>query len=361
MKATGERKILLEALHRILPVASGRATNPIQSCVRLATKAGHMQLSAVNSSFAIKTRAAVETSGDPIVLEAARLYQTMSFMSGDQVSLEPSGQRLRIKSGRADVALPLHDTNDWHTLPVSDLQQPVTVKAERLYAAAVGVMSIAEDCHDNFALGTIRVDRAGDKVSFVGSNGRMLVARTIACQPGGATEFGAMIPIKLARMFNSLKGDVELRTNTNSILACDGTTTIAATQVNGRYIPWRKVLDQKKVGTPVVVPVAPLIAACRLAGVTAQKNADKPLSPKLKISIADGELRISCQAELGEVVDVIPVATDAAGQAELNASYLQSMLSHCGQESLTCRFAEDLHVEADGFEGFICGYTEVDA
>ena len=118
MKLTLERSALLNALSHVQNVVERRNTIPILSNVLLVAEEGALRLTATDLDIeAIDEAEASIADGGSVTAPAQTLFDVVRKLpNGADVELElqPDNQRLSIRSGRSDFALP--------TLPASDFQ-----------------------------------------------------------------------------------------------------------------------------------------------------------------------------------------------------------------------------------------------
>ena len=118
MKLTLERSNLLNALSHVQNVVERRNTIPILSNVLLSAEAGALTLTATDLDIeAVDVADAQVSDGGAVTTPAQTLFDVVRKLpSGADVELDlqSDNQRLAIRSGRANFALP--------TLPASDFQ-----------------------------------------------------------------------------------------------------------------------------------------------------------------------------------------------------------------------------------------------
>lgn len=296
---------LAKALAIVGPAVPSRSPRPVLHNVLLAGGT----LSATDLELRITTPLPAY-DGPQLLLPYQRLSAIVNTLHPTaEVSLKADKTACIVRGGSSEWRLPMEDASEFPAATEAATTAIVHLPGDQ-FATLMGSVKFATDNDSSrFALGAVRIEWTGGKLSLVGTDGRrMCVAETEVDQ---ATDDAAVnaprravdVLYKLAKSAESIQID---RTPTELLANVDG-TVVHARLVDGAFPRWRDV-DVSREIAPTRIVVGELVHACRQAAI--------------------------CTSEQSRGVDFVFTSEGV---------HLSSQSAEYGQASVTCEVVEAGH------------------
>lgn len=317
MKLTIERGDLLNALSHVQSVVERRNTIPILSNVLLAAEDGALTLTATDLDIeAVDSAPAnIERSG-AVTAPAGTLFDVVRKLpSGADVELElqPENQRIEIRAGRSNFALPTLPAADFQTMGAdegavsfevdpADLRRiidktrfAISTEETRYYLNGV-YLHAADSADGNRVLRTVATD------------GHRLALAEIAAPKGAEKLEGVIVPRKAVaearRLIDTASEPVRLDVSDSKVVFRSGAAVLTAKLIDGSFPDYARVIPQGNDKKLTIDNKSFEAAVDRVATVSAER------SRSVKLSLGDDKLTLAVNhAETGQ------------GQEEIEAEY----------------------------------------
>ena len=114
MKFKCEQAVLAEAFGAASRAATGRATNPVLSCLRLVLAKNQLRVTGTDGDLTIESSIQVAEGDDGVVLVPAKLVsEVVRSLSSGAVTFEVEGDKVQISAGRVNFAVPVGAEGDF--------------------------------------------------------------------------------------------------------------------------------------------------------------------------------------------------------------------------------------------------------
>ncbi|MEL7130509.1 MAG: DNA polymerase III subunit beta [Pseudomonadota bacterium] len=316
MKLTLERSDLLNALSHVQNVVERRNTIPILSNVLMSADAGALTLTATDLDIeAVDTADASVADGGAVTAPAHTLFDVVRKLpTGAEVELElqPENQRLAIRSGRANFALPTLPATDFQTMQGDGDGTVFEVDAaslRRLIDKTRFAISTEETRYYLNGVYLHGLESGGQAVlRTVATDGHRLALAEIPAPEGAESLAGVIIPRKaigeIRRLIESLDGGVQMAVSDSKIVVRAGRAVLTSKLIDGSFPDYARVIPQSNEKKLVIDNKLFEAAVDRVATVSAER------SRSVKLSLGDDRLTLAVNhAETGQ------------GNEELEASY----------------------------------------
>ena len=329
MDIYADRATLAAALNHAAAVADRKAGNPDLSAVYLSVTDRALVVSACDTEAGVRVTMGIEGhAGEVVATSAADLTRAVRALDGDTVRLCRDGRgRLEVSAGRSSYRLPvLAEASEQRITARADCK--VSAAGVAHLGAALGAVAHAIGTADRYGLNGIHVEREGDLLRFVATDGHRLAVATCAADVIGDVPPKLLLPRRMAEVAaKHAAGQVCVD------LGGDGTAEIAAGGVSwtfrlleGEFPDYRAILPDSYRTRAVVARDALVGAVKRVSIVTGRAGDAVPA--RVAISAA-GEVQISARtADHGEASDII--SADVEGPAlivGLRPSYVLDALA----------------------------------
>ncbi len=335
MKLTIERGDLLSALSHVQNVVERRNTIPILSNVLLHAENGALTLTATDLDIeAIDSAPAQIAREGSITAPAGTLFDVVRKLpSGADVEfeLQPENQRLAIRAGRSNFALPTLPASDFQTmtgdagatrleLDAADLRRLIdktrfAISTEETRYYLNGVYLHAGDGNDGRVLRTVATD------------GHRLALAEMALPAGGEGLEGVIVPRKAIaearRLIDTASEPVTIEVTDSKIVFRSGAAVLTAKLIDGSFPDYARVIPRGNDRLLVVDNKAFEAAVDRVSTVSAER------SRSVKMSLDEGRLTLAVSnAETGQGQEEIEAEYSAEPmEIGFNAKYLLDIAS----------------------------------
>lgn len=230
---------LREAFSLVSKLATGRATLPILSCIRLEARRGVLSICATNLDAWAVSRCDCEGGLKPIAVPAFA-FGALLLSAGDEVTLE-SKENLRLSFiSRSKSTLACLDADEFPASPPSG--QAIGVNTEDLAACVEAVTWARYDGIDRPMLQCVSVETSGNEIKAVATNGRVMGLMQI---PDIAADSRFVALASYSPMFCQALTlpEAVLEVSEKFVLVKTPSLDIAVKQTEGEYPNTRPVVD----------------------------------------------------------------------------------------------------------------------
>lgn len=280
MKATFNRKSMLDAFATVSAVAPARSPKPILQNVKLAINDGEASLLGTDLEVGIRKSLigvfAVD-DGDAI-LSTARFGQILRASNDDELSLEIDDDKLIVKGGRSRFSLPSEDPALFPVQPDFDAANYMTLPGDALKRLIKRTSFAVDMDGGRYAIGGAFVEREPESVSFVCTDGRRLAKATTTAEWVGEVDGSArcILPLKAMKLIDRAIVDggdmVHFAVETGTAAMFRTSDCVIYTRlVEGRFPAYRDVFPKSSRFT-VPLDVASFRSAIEQAAITASEE-----------------------------------------------------------------------------------------
>lgn len=294
--STSSLKAALAAVKAAVPTRSPR---PVLHNVRI----GNGFVTASDLELQIATP--IDYHGEPILLPHARLQAILAAASGDEVTIEPSGDKCVISIGGGTWTLPTEPAGEFPAWEPDGLKPVARIPADQFVRAVRSTTYACDSGSSRYALGAVLVEMAAGTLTFVGTDGRRLSAYELEVDQ--ATDDSAtLVPFGAAEVMASMalhsEDAVQIEASSKEVVASHAGSVVTARLVDGRFPRWRDVFPERDVKASLVVP-AELLAATRQAAIVTSEQS----KGVTYVFTSDGIHLTARSAEAGESSVTCPV------------------------------------------------------
>ena len=308
MKFSCNRSELSEALNNVTRAVAVKTTHPAMEGVLLVAMEDVLTLSCYNLEMGIKTYMDVTVHKEgSIVLNAKLFFDMVRRLPSDQITIETNDDTFitKIKGGAAEYHIVGIDPEEFPELPTVDEKIHFTMPQDTLRSMIdQTIFAVAANDFKPVHTGSkfIIKDHILDLVSV---DGFRLAIRQEPCSYHDEMDF--IVPGKtLGEVAKLLEGEEEILialTQKHIIFRIDRYDVISRL-LEGEFIDYKSSIPDSAT-TEVEVSVRDLISAIDRTSLLINDRLKSPI----KLSIGNGEIRISCSTALGKINDTVECET----------------------------------------------------
>ncbi|MFH1557161.1 MAG: DNA polymerase III subunit beta, partial [Pseudomonadota bacterium] len=188
MKAVLPRTSFLDALHAAASLTGGRTTNPILSCVKLATVDDSVEISATDGEAALRLRVpalAVEQPGETVV-SADRLLNIVREMTDVEIQIEVDDRHFAIRGAGSSFRIFVKAVADFPPVPTVEGEPDLVVRGAELRSMIELTLYAAARETSRYAINGVLWEKRGKKLFMVATDGRRLARSGGTLEQAGA-------------------------------------------------------------------------------------------------------------------------------------------------------------------------------
>ena len=322
MKFRCERDVVADAFGAASRAATGRATNPTLSCLRLVLAGSQLRITGTDGDLTIEAAVEVAGGSDGVVLIPAKLAsEVVRSLPSGAVEIETSGDKVSISAGRVNFSVPTGAEGDFPKWTGS-VGSGVSVPAAEFAEALKQVVRAASTDDARGVLTGVLVTSVDGVLRLVATDSYRLAIRDIAASvlPDGSR---FVVPARALNELQRLLGGAE--TVSIDITDNDATFTIGSTRlvtrlISGTFADYQRLIPPSPPNTLLVSRDA-LIESIRRVKLVARDPIGTPL--KVRMSTDGVTLRMVSQ-DSGEAVENIEA--DLKGN-EIEMSFNNELLA----------------------------------
>lgn len=207
MKATFNRKALLDAFSMVSSVVPTRSPKPILQNVKMSVGADGCTLVATDLEVGVRRRvlgAIVIDDGD-VILPTARFGSMLKTSSDEEISIETGDDGILVRAGRSKFKLGMEDPALFPDVP--DFNAGCyAVLVDSDLRSLIRKTNYACDLNaTRYALGGALIERSDDSLTFVATDGRRLAKATVSAEYVGSDGWTqqAIVPLKALKLISN--------------------------------------------------------------------------------------------------------------------------------------------------------------
>lgn len=284
MKATFNRKSLLEAFAMVSGVVPTRSPKPILQNIKLIVETGADGVAAtlVGTDLEVGVRRRVEgvkvdEDGD-VILPTTRFMQILRTSADEDISIEADGDKLTVRGKRSKFALPNEDPTLFPDVP-EFASESYLILIDSEVKKLIRRTAFATDLDSaRYALGGTLCEMTETSLTLVGTDGRRLARSTAPAERVGGEYEGSnpVIPVKALKLIDkALDGDGDqvhiAFAAGQSIMVRSSDTVIYSRLVEGRFPRYTDVFP-KQAACTIPLEVATFRVAIEQAAICASEE-----------------------------------------------------------------------------------------
>jgi len=305
------------ALLDLLTLAGGaivsRTPKPVLTCVKVTAAEGSLTLAATDMEVAIRVSTAkveVKEPGEALI-PADKFSQIVRESIDPTLKLTVEEDAARISTQDSKFKVFGYPPADFPPIPQFTGEPDFQIRAGDLHKLISQTIFATARENTRYAINGVLLEREGNKLNVVATDGRRMAMAKGSCKPGKADGEGrkhsAIVPSKalslLLRLFNDPEQSVDVRIADNQIMFQTEDALLASNLVEGAFPPYKDVIprDSDKratIGTDL------LASAVRRAALLTNEE-----SKGVRLSFTKEKLTLSSRApEMGEAEITVDVA-----------------------------------------------------
>jgi len=294
VKFSANKEAFSDAFASCAVAVNSRSPKEILQNVHIKVSDGAALLSATDTETSVIVEAKVESQvvGEAL-LPPDRVLAIMKETVGDDISFESEGGAVRVSSGSASYNIPTANPDEFPKPKLLEGASAVSVPVAALQAAIKQSSFATDPASSRYALGGVKIERDGDNLAMVGTDGRRLSRIHFA---DVASDFDCILPVHAANIVQRSKfsdeATAEISHDTNNFqMKCESYIVISRL-VEGRYPNWKQVIPAH-IGemNRAAITASSLNQAIRQAAIVADQE-----SRGINFTFEQGALSLSSQA-----------------------------------------------------------------
>jgi len=334
---------LLKPLQAVAGVVERKHTLPILSNVLVEVSGGRAAFVATDLEMEISTWAEEQGTADVAFTVSARKFLDIcrSLDGIDPLSLDLTGEQLRIQAGRSRFSLHALPAREFPRLQVPEgqglsLSLP-QAQLRRLLSRVQYSMAVQDI---RYYLNGMLLSLRGGRLTAAATDGHRLAVDALDLPQELDQEVDVILPRKVVLELVKLLGDgdeaVHLRVSPNQVVFRRSDFELRSKVVDGKFPDWQRVIPQGHDKAFVIERARLSQSLARAAILTNDKYRGA------RLALTTGSLRIACsnneQEEAQEELDI-----DYQGEPldiGFNVQYLQDALNNLESDVVACSFGD---------------------
>jgi DNA polymerase-3 subunit beta len=340
MKFSIGRQDLERAIQRVLAVVSPKTTLPVLANIMLEAdeKAKTITLTATDLDMTVTTSAGAEVGkGGGVTLPAKRFGEIVRELASDSVEISAEGEDVSIKSGKGKFRIVGIPTEEFPTLPKSDVARGFSIEAATLARMVDKVSFCTSKDETRPSLNGAFWEFAADDMGMTATDGHRLASFRAKGDFKALAGKNLIVPPKaLAHVVRIISAEdeeiVKVSVHENHVAFFVGSTTINSRLLEGPFPNYHQVIPKDN-DKELVVARDELMSAVRRVAVLADA-----LTHQVRLTLAKKKVELVVSTpDVGEAKEEISGSFNADSmEVGYNANYLLDVLKHID--------GEDVHV-----------------
>ena len=251
MKFTTDREALLRPLQLVTGVVERRQTLPVLANLLVVAADGRLSLTGTDLEVelvAVESAVDIQQEGE-VTIPARKLADIWrSLPDGAQVTVEVSGDRATIRSGRSRFTLATLPAQDFPKVEngPDDTEFRLSQTAFRSVLDQVSFSMAQQDVR--YFLNGMLLEVAPQHLRTVATDGHRMAMSTLTGVGGGEERVQAIVPrkgvLELSRLLDDGDDEVLLQLGANHLRATQGSYTLTTKLVDGKFPDYEKVVPK---------------------------------------------------------------------------------------------------------------------
>ncbi|KKQ66909.1 MAG: polymerase III subunit beta protein [Candidatus Daviesbacteria bacterium GW2011_GWA2_38_24] len=351
MKINILQQDLLPGLQAVSRSCGVKSSLPVLANILLQAENDKLKLSATNLEIGVikEINAQVIEEGE-LTVPAKTLVDVVSSLSGAEITLEASGEQLKISTPHFNALLNGISATEFPSIPLSS-DKSITVSGKDVHISLPQVSFAAASDEGRPILTGILTEIKNDNLELVATDGFRLAHKKTTLSGTNGANFKALIPRRtfeeLIRLVSEEIGskevdqmlEVSTSENQNQIIFKVGNTKLSSRLIEGNFPAWEKIIPTTMVSSAVIDRTS-LLKAVKLAAVFAKSDT----ANIVKLELKDGKLRLTSEAkELGGQESDIEAKTEGIGLLiAFNSKFLIDALQNSNADDVQIEFSGNL-------------------
>ena len=339
MKFRCERDVVAEAFGAASRAATGRATNPTLSCLRLVLAGSQLRVTGTDGDLTIESAVEVAGGTDGVALVPAKLAsEVVRSLPSGAVEIEATGDKVLISAGRVNFSVPTGAEGDFPKWTGS-VGSGVSVPAAEFAEALKQVVRAASTDDARGVLTGVLVTSVDGVLRLVATDSYRLAIRDIAASvlPDGSR---FVVPARALNELQRLLGaaeSVSIDITDNDATFTIGNMRLVTRLISGTFADYQRLVPPSPPNTLHISRDA-LLEAIRRVKLVARD----PIGTPLKIRMAsDGVTLRMVSQDSGEAIENIEA--DLKGneiEMSFNNELLAAGIDACSTETVSIQTSE---------------------
>jgi DNA polymerase-3 subunit beta len=250
MKLSAAREVLLKPLQAVIGVVERRQTMPILSNVLMVAKSGQLSITATDLEVELVAVADVDVeSGGEITVSGRKLLDICRALpEGADITVNVSGEKLFVKSGRSKFSLA--------TLPAAEFPTVEDIKAGQTITVPQEVLGkLIEKTHFSMAQQDVRyylngmlLETGGKHLRAVATDGHRLALSQAELDGAALDEQQVIVPrkgvLELQRLMTG-EGDLDIELGSNHVRIQLEGIRFTSKLIDGRFPEYDRVIPKE--------------------------------------------------------------------------------------------------------------------
>ncbi|MDP7008113.1 MAG: DNA polymerase III subunit beta [Phycisphaerales bacterium] len=267
LKAVCERDPLVEAMSLITGVVATRTPTPALQCVRISGQDGRLKLAATDAEVSLSLtldRVDLQNEGDTLV-PADKFSQIARSCNDATITIASDSESLLVRSSDSRFKVFGFPVSEAPETPTFENEEPdFTIDSNQFRGLMEKTVFAAASDHSRYAINGVLIDRTGNTLRLVATNGHRLALCVGTCD-GDTENQQCIVPTKAMVLLRRLLQDdgvVSVKIDNGRVIfhvdgGANSTSTLSSNLVEGTFPPFEDVipkdLDQKvTIGTDVL-------------------------------------------------------------------------------------------------------------
>jgi len=252
MKVICDRGALVDLLNLAGGVIVSRTPKPALTCVYLTAKDNAMTLVATDLEVAVRVNTAkveIQKEGEALI-PADKLSQIVRESVDPTLEIEIKQDQAEIRGADSRFKIYGYPVTEFPTVPQFKGDSDFEISAAELHRLIAQTIFATARENSRYAMSGVLVERDGNKLTVVATDGRRLAMSKGACKAGkgDATKHSAIVPLKalnmILRLFDDAEQNVRVKIADNQILFATEETLLTSNLVEGNFPPYRAVIPK---------------------------------------------------------------------------------------------------------------------
>lgn len=335
MKIVCTRENLRQGINYCERSVGKNPTLPILGNILLETEKGILKLAATNLEVGVTgyVRAKVEEDGK-ITVPAHLLSGLIHNIKDEQISLESSGQTLKISSANFESKIRTAPAEDFPLIPRVEEGEKWKIPGKILSTAIRMVAPALATLETKLELTGICFTIGKDGLAIAATDGYRLAEKKIKLTRETDKELTFIVPGKsmqeAERIFSEEEGEITITTAENQIAFQNDNVYFVSRLIEGQYPDYKQIVPEK-FKAKVKISKEELVSSLRLAGIFSTTQ-----TKDVKIKLEEDKISLhSTSGELGEHHAEIKAETEGEKlEVTFNYQYLQDGLANIPEKEI---------------------------
>lgn len=338
MRITADRKVLLSPVSNAASVVPSRPTKEALGFMRLKSRGEILQVHATDLEIHIRETVPCDCTAGEVALPATQLLAILKALPDGEVVIEVGESSATVRGNGSEFTLPLGSVEALPDFPDSN-DDVCELDGMTLGELIQSVRFATSADSARLSMNGVRLERNGDTLHAVGTDGRRLALRSCAFKDSGVTENGITIPNKAADLILRNPGEAGIAwTKRGAVVVwfSDDQSIELATQIlEGRFPDYAAVLPKDAPKTIVKVDPSACAEAIKRAALCVDFE-----TRRLNLSVRKGGVEFTGTMSTGGAsrVDYGCTVVGDSLKCFFNPAYLVDALRHVPGDECELQF-----------------------